>query len=143
ATVTPAFADNRASWALASGAGSVAAGPSTTTTYSAPANSGTTATIVATSVADPSKTRNVTITVIAPPPPPPPPPPPGKLTGAVGARAVPIQENIAAERSAPIDSPAASTDEKTANTAEKPRAFLRPTKRVTSEVPPEPPKKKK
>ena len=139
ATVTPAFADNRANWVLTSGGGSVAAGPSTTTTYSAPPNSGTTATIVATSVADPSKTRNVTITVNEPPPPPPP-PPPGKLQ----ARAVPIQENIVAERSAPVDSPAASTDdEKTASTAEKPRAFLRPTKRATSDVPPEPPKKKK
>jgi hypothetical protein len=144
ATVTPAFvADKRATWALTSGAGSVAAGPSTTTTYSAPANSGTTATIVATSVADPSKTRTVTITVNAPPPPPPPPPPPGKLTAGVGARAVPIQENIAAERGAPIDSPPASTDEKTASTAEKPRPFVRPTKRVASDVPPEPQKKKK
>jgi hypothetical protein len=141
ATVTPAFADNRANWALTSGGGSVAAGPSTTTTYSAPPNSGTTATIVATSVADPSKTRTVTITVNAPPPPPP--PPPGKLTADVGARAVPIQENIVAERSAPVASEDASPVEKTASTPDKPRAFVRPTKRVASDVPPEPQKKKK
>jgi len=138
ATITPAFADNRANWALTSGGGSVSPGQGTTTTYSAPTSTGTTANIVATSVADPSKTRTVTITVSAPPPPPPP-PPPGKL----GARAVPIEENIVAERSAPIDSPAASTDEKTASTAEKPRAFLRPIKRAPSDVPPEPQKKKK
>jgi hypothetical protein len=147
ATVTPAFvADKRATWAMASGLGSVAAGPGATTTYTAPPNSGTTATIVATAVADTSKTRTVTITVIAPPPPPPPPPPPGKLTGGVdtvATRAVPIQENIVSERSAPIDSPPASTDEKTASTAEKPRPFVRPTKRVASDVPPEPQKKKK
>ena len=136
ATIAPPFADNRANWAL-TGGGSISSGQGTTTTYNAP-NSGTTATIVATSVADPSKTRTVTITVSAPPPPPPP-PPPGKL----GARAVPIQENIVAERSAPIDSPPASTDEKTASTAGKPRAFVRPTKRVTPDVPPEPQKKKK
>ena len=132
ATITPAFADNRANWALTGGAGSISPGQGTTTTYSAPSNSGTTATIVATSVADSSKTRTVTITVNAPPQPPPP-PAPGKF--------VPIQENIADERSAPIASPDASTGAKTASTAKQPRAFLRPTKRATSDVPPEPEKK--
>ena len=128
ATVTPAFADNRANWALTSGGGSISPGQGTTTTYSAP-NLGSTATIVATSVADSSKSRTVTITV-NPPPPPPGPPGPGKF--------VPIQENIVAERSAPIAAPAPSTDGRTASTAEKPRAFVRPTKRATSDVPPEP-----
>ena len=68
ATITPAFADNRANWALTSGGGSISPGQGTTTTYSAPSNSGTTATIVATSVADSSKSRTVIITVNAPPP---------------------------------------------------------------------------
>jgi hypothetical protein len=132
ATITPTFADNRANWALTSGGGSISPGQGTTTTYSAPSNSGTTATIVATSVADSSKTRSVTITVNAPPQPPGP-PGPGKF--------VPIHENIANERSAPIASPDASTSAKTASTAKQPRAFLRPTKRATSDVPPEPEKK--
>src|SRR5262249_50599851 len=122
-----------------SGLGSVSPGQGPTTTYSAPPNSGTTATIVATSVADPTKTRTVTITVNAPPPPPPPPPPPGKLR----ARAVPIQDNIATEVIAPIHSPAASTGAKDASTPGQPRTFLRPTKRAPSDVPPEPPQKKK
>ncbi len=133
ATVTPPFADNRANWAL-SGGGSISSGQGTTTTYSAP-NSGTTATIVATSVADSSKTRTVTITVNPPPQPPGPPGPPGP------SKAVPIQENLAPDRSAPSDSQAASTGAKTASTAKQPRAFLRPTKRATSDVPPEPEKK--
>jgi hypothetical protein len=140
ATMMPPFADNRANWALTGGGGSISPGQGTTTTYSAP-NSGTTATIVATSVADSSKSRTVTITVNPRQQPPGPPGPPGP--GKLSTRAVPIQENIAAERSAPIDSPPASTDEKTASTAEKPRAFLRPTKRATTDVPPAPQKKKK
>jgi hypothetical protein len=133
ATITPAFADNRANWALTSGAGtgSISSSQGTTTTYSAP-NSGTTATIVATSVADPSKSRTVTITVSAPPPPPPPPPP---------GKAVPIQENIVAERNAPITSEDAPTGAKAAGTGKQPRAFLRPTKRAKSDVPPEPDEK--
>jgi hypothetical protein len=49
ATVTPAFvADKRANWAVNSGLGSVSPSQGTTTTYSAPTSSGTTATIVAT-----------------------------------------------------------------------------------------------
>jgi len=139
ATITPPFADNRANWALTSGGGAISSGQGTTTIYSAP-NSGTTATIVATSVADPSKTRTVSITVNPPqqPPGPPGPPGPGKLAAT---RAVPIQENIAAERSAPVDSPDASPGAKTASTEKQPRAFLRPTKRVRSDVPPEGEKK--
>ncbi len=95
ATITPAFADNRANWALTSGGGSISPAQGTTTTYSAP-GVGTTATIVATSVADSSKTRTVTITVNPPPQPPGHPGPPGP------SKAVPIQENLAPDRSAPV-----------------------------------------
>ena len=80
ATITPPFADNRANWALASGGGSISPGQGTTTTYSAP-SSGTTATIVATSVADSSKTRTVTITVNPPPVSPGPPVLPVRASG--------------------------------------------------------------
>ena len=130
ATIMPAFvADNRANWALTSGAGSgsISPGQGTTTTYSAP-NRGTTATILATSVADPSKSRTVTITVNAPPPPPPPPP---KFDN----------ENLVPDGTGSIASQAASTGAITASTTEQPRAFLRPTKRATTDVPPEPDKK--
>jgi hypothetical protein len=86
-------------------------------------------------VADPTKSRTVTITVNPPPQPPGPPGPPGP------GKAVPIQENIVPDRIAPSASQAESTGAKTASTAKQPRAFLRPTKRATSDVPPEPDEK--
>jgi hypothetical protein len=135
ATITPPFADNRATWAL-TGGGAISSVQGTTTTYSAP-NAGTTATIVATSVADPSKTRTVTITVNPPIVSPGPPGPPGP-----GKRAI-NEENLVPDSTAPVSRQDESTDARTEATGEQPRAFLRPTKRATPEVPPEPQKKKK
>jgi hypothetical protein len=135
ATIAPPFADNRVNWTL-SGGGSISSGQGTTTTYSAP-GVGTTASIVATSVADPSKSRTVTITVNPPIVSPGPPGPPGP-----GKRVI-NEENLVPDSPAPIAKQGESTGAKTASTPEQPRAFLRPTKRASSDVPPEPQKKKK
>jgi hypothetical protein len=136
ATIAPPFADNRATWVKTSGLGSISSSQGTTTTYSAP-NAGTTATIVATSVADPSKTRTVTITVNPPIVSPGPPGPPGP-----GKRAI-NEENLVPDSIAPVGREDEPAREKPAGTAEQPRAFLRPTRRASPEVPPEPQKKKK
>jgi hypothetical protein len=93
--------------------------------------------VVASSVADSSKARSVTITVNPPPVSPGPPGP-----GGPGKRAI-NEENLVPDSTAPIAKQGESTGAKAANTAQQPRAFLRPTKRATSEVPPEPQKKKK
>jgi hypothetical protein len=135
ASIAPPFADNRVNWTV-SGGGSISSAQGPTTTYSAP-GFGTTASIVATSVADSSKTRTVTITVNPPIVSPGPPGPPGP-----GKRAT-NEENLVPDSSAPISKQGESTGAKAASTAEKPRTFLRPTKRASPEVPPEPQKKKK
>jgi hypothetical protein len=129
ATIAPPFADNRADWALTGGGGSISTGRGTTTTYSAP-GFGTTATIVATSVADPTKTRTVTITVTPPPQPPGPPGPPGP------SKLVPIQENLVPDGTRPVTRDASAGGEPE-SAKDRPRAFVRPTKRVKPEVPPE------
>jgi hypothetical protein len=120
ATISPAFADNRATWSLVSGNGSISTnGPSTTTTYSAPGTNGT-RTVRGTSVADSSKFQDVNISVVGqPPPPPPPPPPPGKfITDEIQQNLVPEDEKLGTAAKAQ----ASKTDGKA-------RTFLKPQKR--------------
>jgi hypothetical protein len=161
ASISPGIADNRATWAVTSGGGSVTAGPSATATYSAP-NSATTATITGTSVSDSSKSQSVQITVTVPGggPGPGPGPGPGKFAPSL----IPVEENLVpegvlvrdakagapaptdastpADASKPADastlsgaSTASSASTATGSAAKKPRTFVRPQKRAATDTP--------
>jgi hypothetical protein len=127
ATITPGFADNRATWS-ASGGGSISTGgPSTSTTFFAPSSNGVT-TIRGTSVADPNKSQQVSISVVGEPPPPPP-PPPGKFISDE------IQQSLVPEDAKIRTATKASTPGKTDGKA---RTFLKPQKRPSTKPPEEP-----
>ena len=115
ASISPAFADQNATWTL-SGAGSLSTNRGPTTTYSAPGVGGV-FTVTGTSVADTSKSQSIQITANnVGPSPSPPSPGPGKLI----AESIAV-EGIAADAAAPT----AAADKSKG----KARTFLAPQKR--------------
>ena len=118
ATITPAFADNRANWQL-QGVGTLSTTQGPTTNYTA-SFVGAIVTVTGTSVADPNKSQSVQITTNNVPGPPGP-PGPGKLV---------VVENVASsalDPSEPAPTPPAAEG--------KARTFVRPQKRPATKPP--------
>jgi hypothetical protein len=117
--------DTRANWTLQSPVPSISPALGATTTFFAPGLGGV-FTVNASAVADPSKTASTVITV----------PNVKNPTGEGGGKFAPVlQENIATQP--PVLARALAPDEQT-DTGEQAQSFVRPKKRSSPKLPPEP-----